>query len=226
MTFFLIYGNDATGKSVHCKAICDMAESAVYVMLEMKDTRLLEGSGFDVIKPLVLTDEYKIDPIPTFNKVGEAIQKIVKENKYEVVVIDGISDFPRWAEKVVIQQLQKKNPDQKVIGEKNLAGWAARNNLAALPVEKLAMWAEVNNRKVFATTLMTDEYIGEKKVGRTLDAKDRVRKAADVRVMLTHDGRGRLAKFEKVPGWSIKGEPEIAIKNGELGIELMKRGLL
>ena len=95
-----------------------------------------------------------------------------------------------------------------------------------MPLERLALWAVRHDRKVFATTLTTDDYVGEKKVGRTIDAKDRVRKLSDVRIQLTNDGRGRLAKFEKVPGWAEEGPAEVAVTKNGLALELMKRNLL
>jgi hypothetical protein len=73
---------------------------------------------------------------------------------------------------------------------------------------------------------MMNEYIGEKRVGRCVDAKDRLRKLCDVRVMLTNDGRGYLAKFEKVPAWAVDGEKEIAVSKSGLATEFVKRGLL
>jgi hypothetical protein len=73
---------------------------------------------------------------------------------------------------------------------------------------------------------MCDEYIGEKKVGRCVDAKDRLRKLCDVRVMLTNDGRGYLAHFEKVPAWAKDGTSPVIVGKGGLATEFSKRGLL
>lgn len=229
MVFYLIYGTDSVGKTVQLKNICENhAESALYISLEPKDRKLLKDAPFAVEEPLVIDDTNNVVPVDSFNNLGKLIEKVMKENKHDLVVIDGISDIPKWAEKVVIKKIQQMpgKAGTKVIGKENLTAWAARNNLAYLPLERMALWAVKYDRKVFATTLMTDDYVGEKKVGRTIDAKDRVRKLSDVRIQLTNDGRGRLAKFEKVPGWAEEGPADVAVTKTGLAVELLKRGLL
>lgn len=228
MTFYLIYGQDSTGKSVQCKNLCEMSESALYISLEIKNRRLLKDSEFDVTEALVIQKDYKVDPIGTYEKFGQIIEKVLKENSHKTIVVDGISEIPRYAEKVVLAELRKKpgNENRKVIGKDDKQAWAVRNNLAHLPLERLSSWAEIEGCNVFLTSLMCDEYVGEKKVGRCVDAKDRLRKLCDVRVMLTNDGRGYLAKFEKVPGWANEGAVEVAVGKGGLASEFVKRGIL
>ncbi len=234
---YLIYGQDAVGKSIQVKAICEMTEHPLYISMELKNRRLLgldklgqqtEQSPFDVMEALVITPDYKIDPIKTYEKLGSIIQDVLnKPDEHDTVVIDGISEIPKYTEKVVLKRLQDAKPEAhiKMIGKDNLAAWAARNNLAHMPMEQLSSWAVLHDKKVFLTSLMTDEYIGEKKVGRCVDAKDRLRKLCDVRVMLTCDGRGRLADFEKVPD-GCDGTNPVVIGKGGLAGEFMKRGLL
>jgi len=203
-----------------------MSEDALYISLEAKNRKILKGMPFEVVEAIQINNDYEVDPIPSYNLLKETVLDIMKKSKHQVVVIDGISDIPRWAEKVVIKEIQKKHPENRTIGKENLAGWAARNNLAYMPMERMAMWAEVKDRIVIATTLMTDEYFGEKKVGVCVDAKPRLRKIADVRVMLTNDGRGHLAHFEKMPVWAAEGKSPMAIGKGELAVEFSKRGIL
>jgi len=222
----LIYGNDSVGKSIQMMNISEMSESALYISLEIKNRRLLEHAEFDVTESLVIQKDYKVDPIGTYEKFCQIVEKVMKDNAHKTIIVDGISELPRYAEKVVIKELQKTKPTTKVIGKDNLAAWAVRNNLANLPLERLSTWAEIENHNVFLTSLMKDEYVGEKNVGRCVDAKDRLRKLCDVRIMLTNDGRGYLAKFEKVPGWANEGALEVAVGKGGLGSELTKRGLL
>jgi hypothetical protein len=226
ITFILIYGDDNTGKSVQCTNICEMAEKALYVSLEVKNRKLLKDVSFDVTEALVIDPTNKIDAVPTFNKLGGIIEKIMKDNEHDTVVIDGISDLHRWAEKVVIAELKKKDPARKVIGKDDKQAWSVRNNLAYLPMERMSVWAEVNDRVVLVTSLLTDEYLGEKKIGRCVDAKDRLRKTADVRVQLINDGRGHLARFEKMPGWATEGPMEMVIGKGGLAVEFAKRGVI
>jgi hypothetical protein len=204
-----------------------MAENALYVSLEVKNRKLLRKVSFDHEEVLAFDKTNKISGIETFNKLGRVIEKTMNDNKYSTVVFDGIYDIPRWAEKVVLSEIQKKDPSRRVIGDKDKASWAVRNNLAYLPMERMSVWSENNNCDIFITTLMTDEYIGEKKVGRTADAKLRLKKTADVRVHLLRDGRGYIAKFEKVPGWANDGPMEVGLKGkDELAMEFMNRGLL
>ena len=95
MTFFLIYGEDSTGKSVQSISICEMAENALYVSLEVKNRKLLRNVSFDHEEIQVFDKTNKIACIDTFNKLGKTIEKIMNENKYSTVVLDGIYDIPR-----------------------------------------------------------------------------------------------------------------------------------
>ena len=228
MTLFLIYGDDSTGKSVQCRNICEMSEDALYISLELKNRRLLKEVDFTVSEALVVAKDYKIDTVGTYRQFSKIIEGVINKGTHKTIVIDGISEIPRYAEKVVISEIQKMPGKEgtKAIGRENLVAWSVRNNLAHLPMERLASWAEINDKDVFLTSLMINEYIGEKRVGRCVDAKDRLRKLCDVRVMLTNDGRGYLAKFEKVPAWAVDGEKEIAVSKSGLATEFVKRGLL
>jgi hypothetical protein len=243
MTLFLTYGNDSTGKSVQHISIAEMSNDTLYVSLEVKNRRLLKGAAFDVVEALVIekAPSFKIDPIASYNRLGLIIENILngkgldgKPKQYDTVIIDGISDMHRWAEKVVIAEMQKKwdasskkeGSRPKVIGKENLSAWSIRNNLAHMPLERLSTWAEMTDAKVFLTSLMADEYVGEKKVGRCVDAKDRLRKLCDVRVLLTNDNRGYIASFEKVPAWAGEGQSPVKIGKSGLASEFAKRALL
>ena len=229
MTLFLIYGNDSVGKSVQCRSICEAnSDDAIYVSLELKNRKLLRDTPFEIFEALALAPapKYEIDYLSTYDRIGKAVENILTSNKYKTVVIDGISDFPKYAEKVVIKELQKKNPSLKVIGKENLQAWAARNNLAHMPLERLSAWAVVTDANVYLTSLMTDEYVGETRVGRTVDAKDRLRKLCDVRVMLTNDGRGRLATFDKLPDWAEHRDDTVKVDKMGLLKEFGLRGLM
>ena len=228
MTLFLLYGNDSTGKSIQCKNIAEMSEDALYISLELKNRRLLKEVDFAVEEALVIAKDYKVDAIGTYRQFSKIIDDVINKGTCKTIIIDGISEIPRYAEKVVISEIQKLpgKANTKVIGKDNLAAWSVRNNLAHLPLERLSSWAEINGKDVFLTSLMRDEYVGEKNVGRCVDAKDRLRKLCDVRVMLTNDGRGYLAKFEKVPAWASEGEKEVAVSKSGLATEFVKRGLI
>jgi hypothetical protein len=208
--------------------------------------KITEDSPCDVVEPIILQNppSYEIKPIETFNAVGNVVEMILngkgpdgKPKQYQTVIVDGISDFPRWAEKIVIRNLQEKwdNKPAKdrdgsrpvVIGEKNKAAWGVRNNLACLPLERLAAWAEVTGANVFLSTLMAPEYINDKKAGYKVDIQDRIRdKTCDIRVKLIHDGRGYFVKFEKSPDWAKGVADEVMIGKGMLFAEFSKRGMI
>jgi hypothetical protein len=187
---------------------------------------MLRDAEFDVIETQVIRKDHTVDELACMDTFGKAIEKVVSADKYKVVVVDGISQIPRYAAAVVLKKLQEKEPSRKAIGENDLAAWSARNRLAALPIERLSSWAVTTNAVVIMTSLMTDEYVGTKKVGRKVDAKDYIRSLCDVRVMLVHDGRGYMAKFEKVPEWAEGTAGEVAVERIGLLVEMGKRGLL
>ncbi len=229
MTMFLTYGNDSTGKSAQHKAICEALSDAIYISLEVKNRRLLDGVDFEVKEALVIepAPSYKVDRVATYHNLGKIIEGILNSgNKYKVVVVDGISEIPKYAEQVVLKELQKTKPERKMIGDKDMASWSVRNNLAYLPFERLSAWAEITGANVFLTSLMTDEYYGEKKIGRTADAKDRLKKICDVRTMLTNDAQGFRAFVEKQPDWATEKPSPVKLNKGGLMMEFMERGLL
>ncbi len=246
MTLSLIYGADATGKSLHCKSFCETSESALYISLELKNRKMLsldaktgsmtKDTPFDVFEALVLEKppSYNTDMIATYNKFGEILNKLLNNKgidgnpkHYEVVVIDGVSDFSKMAEKVTIAELQKTQPTRKEIGKKDLASWEVRNNLACMPLEKLANWAQIENVNVIATSLLTGEYVNAAKVGYKVAVQERIKeKASAIRVKLVKDGRGYIADFEKIPNWANDGESSVKVVKGGLVAEFGKRGLL
>lgn len=229
MTMFLTYGNDSTGKSAQHKAICEALGNALYISLEVKNRRLLQDVAFEVKEALVIepAPSYKIDRARTYHNLGKIIEGVLNSgDKYKVVVVDGISEIPKYAEQVVLKEIQKEKPAIKVIGKDNLAAWSVRNNLAYLPFERLASWAEITGANVFLTSLMTDEYFGEKKIGRCVDAKDRLRKVCDVRTMLTNDAQGFRAFVEKQPDWATEKSSPVKLQKGGLVMEFMERGLI
>lgn len=246
MTTFLIYSNDACGKSVQMKNICEMSESPIYISLELKNRKLLnldpktglmtDETPFDVVEVIKLTPHpsYQTDYIRTYAALGIAIQNVIngkgvdgKLKCYDTVVIDGISDFDKMCERVVVTELQKTQKTRMEIGENDLASWETRNNLSCMPIEQLGNWAVVTGANVFLTTLFKGEYLKKIKTGYKVHTQDRIKeKVCDVRVMLTNDGRGYLAKFEKVPAWANEGVVEMVIGKSGLATEFVKRGLI
>lgn len=242
----LIYGQDAVGKSIQTKAICEMSENSLYISMEIKNRKLLgldEKTGlmtpdcqFDVVEALILTPhpDYQTDYLQTYNKLGGIIQNVIngigldgKPKQYDTVVIDGISELDKMSEAQVLSDLRKEHPNRKEIGKNDLASWEVRNNLSCMPMEKLSYWATINHAAVFLTTLFKGEYLDNIKKGYKVNVQDRIReKACEARICLTSDGRGRMARFEKVPGWAVDGEMEVLVGKGGLAAEMVKRKLL
>ena len=246
MTLSLIYGADATGKSLHCKTLCEAFDTPLYISLELKNRRMLsldartgvmtKDTPFDVFEAVVLEKppKYDTDLIATYNKLGEVLEKILnnkgldgKPKHYDIVVIDGVSDLSKMAEKIVIKELQKKQPTRQEIGKNDLASWEVRNNLACMPLERIANWAQIESVHVIVTSLLTGEYVNDTKVGYKIAVQDRIKeKASAIRVKLVKDGRGYIADFEKVPNWANDGDPTVKVMRGGLVAEFGKRGLL
>lgn len=193
--------------------------------------------GVEVVEPLVIgpAPSFEVYPVASFNAMGKVIERILnnlgpdgKKKVYKTVVVDGVHKISKWAESVVIEELNKKWPGTTAIGKENLAAWAARNNLTCMPFERLATWSEVNGCNVFFTTLMKGEYLNNVKTGYKIDIQDRIKEVAcDTRIYLSRDGRGYTAKFEKIPPQIVwEGPEEITIQKNALYVELAKREML
>lgn len=223
-----------------------MSETPIVISLEIKNRKVYgldengkptENTPCEVVEALVLgpAPSFEIQPIPTFNTVGKTVERILnglgpdgKPKKYKTVIIDGISRLSRWAEQVIIAELNKKWPGTTAIGKENLAAWSARNNLTCLPLERLATWSELNGANVFFTTLMTGDYIDGVMKGYKIDCQPRIIEiACDTRICFMKDGRGYIARFEKIPPHVVwEGKDEIALPRGTLFMEMAKRGML
>jgi type II secretory pathway component PulC len=117
------------------------------------------------------------------------------------------------------------------------------NKLVYGRLELLANWSEITGAIVIAITsiveqrrMVVDAESGESKSIGTgemvVDAKENVRKLADIRVKLEKDGRngkGYYAVFEKTQDWMLPGKDgKDAVKVGKDGLltELIARGVI
>ena len=240
MTVSLVYGDDAVGKTMHVRTFCELAEHACFISMELKNRKVFaldrgghkteDSPSYDIYEALVIdpAPPYRIKPVETYNLFVKTVEDILKSGKrYDVLVVDGISDISKLAESVVLAYLQKENPKRKAIGDKDQASWSKRNDLANLPIEALSNWSVLESNDVFMTTLRKDNYEDNVKIGRKVSVQSLVKeKLCDVRVHLKCGRNGYTAEFEKVPDWSKKFEQEVTIAPGGLYAEYSKRGLV
>lgn len=244
MTFILIYGSDGTGKSVQCKSIAESQESVEHWSFATKNRRLYETSGISSVELLRFNKDSTINPYQTIDAFHDKVTETVSSAP-KMIIIDEITLLRKWAQPVVIEEINKtrrayqKAPITK-IGENNLAAWARVNEIVYGKLELLANWSEISGGVVIAITSIVeqrrsvvDAETGEAKSVTTgewvVDAKENVRKLADVRVKLEKDGRagkGYAAVFEKTQDWMTDGKDVVKIGKDGLLTEFMARGVL
>src|SRR5512138_3904873 len=126
--FILIYGADGTGKSVQCKSIAEATEFSKHLSFATKNRRLYADSGVISTELLRFTDESEINPFTTMDAFQDKVKEIVKQNTDKLVVIDEITLLRKWAQPVVLEEINKsrraagKYPLTK-IGKDNAAAW-------------------------------------------------------------------------------------------------------
>ena len=248
MTFVLVYGADGTGKSVQCKSIAEMKDNPEHWSFAVKNRRLYKDSDIESIELLKFNTDSTINPYQTIDNFRSRVSKVTSETKLEsicdLIIIDEITLLRSWAQPVVIEEINKtrrayqKAPITK-IGENNLAGWARVNQIVYGELERLANWAEISDALIIAITAMTekrrlvpDDDGGMKSVTTgefVVDAKENIKKLADIRVRLEKDGkngRGYYATFEKCQDWMKGGKDVVKTEKNSLLSELIARGVI
>jgi broad-specificity NMP kinase len=244
MTTILVYGSDGTGKSIQCKSIAEMAESAIVLSFATKNRKLYETSGVECIECLKFNDDANVNPYKTMDEFQNQCNKIIKENVVKLVVIDEITLLRKWAQYVILEEENRKRrgtdkPLLTKIGKDNAAAWGRVNDIVYGALERLANWAVINDVTIIAiTSLVEERKLVTKSDGETtsettgkfvVDAKENVRKLADVRVKLEKDGskgKGYYVIWEKSQDWMKEGPDACKVDKQGLMTELMKRGVL
>ena len=243
--FILVYGADGTGKSVQAKSILESSDAGEHWSFASKNRKLYKDSGIVSNELLRFNKDSTINPYQTIDAFHDKVDKTVKENVLKTVVIDEITLLRKWAQPCVIEEINKKRrayqkPPLTKIGENNYAAWADVNNMVYGRLELLANWAEINDCTIIAITSIVEERrstvdseTGETKsvtTGRWLvDAKENVRKLADVRIKLEKDGskgKGYFAFWEKTQDWMQDGQDAHKLGKDGIATELMARGVL
>ena len=238
MTFALIYGMDGVGKSVQAKAIAEVSDNPIILSLATKNRKLYESAGVDCIELLRFTDDAQVNPYKTMDEFKNQINLIVKENKRKLVVIDEIALLRKWAQPVILEDLNRSRrgtdkPLLTKIGENNFAAWESVNKLVYGELERLANWAVINDATIIAITSMvetrklTQDDDGKTKSVTTgewqADAKLNVRKLSDLIIRIEKDGtkgKGYYAFVIKRQDW-MKDRPD-----GKDAFKLEKNGLM
>jgi hypothetical protein len=240
----LVYGADGAGKSVQCKQIAEANESPVVLSLATKNRALYKTSGVPSEEILRFNEDATVNPYKTMDTFQDSIDRIIKENLVKLVIIDEITLLRKWAQPVVLEELNKirrsyNKPALTKIGKDNLAAWARVNEIVYGQLERLANWAAINDTTVIAITAITEERRlvvnseGETSSEATgkyiIDAKLNVKKLADVIVRLEKDGskgRGYFAFWDKQQEWMGEGADFVKVDKNGLLAEFLTRGII
>jgi hypothetical protein len=190
--------------------------------MEVKDKKLLDLSKINSVQIIQYDKDFQEDAIETVQVLEKTIRSIIHENKYKIVVLDGISDIRRFAQKEWIfkdnlMRGKEGKPPRTMISGENKGAWAAIN----------INWSNIMGTHVFFTAQMKDAYLNDQKVGRAIAAGDWIEFDVDVKCRLYMNTEGiYMAKFEKMPGWAIVKDSDVPVaKGGYIGL-LSERGLL
>ena len=242
--FILVYGSDGSGKSVQCKSIAESNESPMHLSLAVKNRRLYSGSPCPSIELLAFYEDSNINPYKTMDNFHDAVSKIIKENAVRLVVIDEITLLRKWAQPVVLEEINKQRrsyqkPPLTRLGEENYSAWEKVNNLVYGELERLATWSELNDAQIIAITSIVEERrLTQDEEGKThsqttgkwiCDAKINVRKLSDIIVRLEKDGskgKGYYAFIEKQQDWMGEGKDAIKVDKNGLLTEFINRGVI
>lgn len=242
--FILLYGADGSGKSVQAKSIAESNESPLHLSFAVKNRRLYLGSSCPSTELLAFYEDSNINPYKTMDNFHDAVSKIIKENVVKLVVIDEITLLRKFAQPVVLEEINKvrrsyQKPPLTKIGRDNLAAWGRVNELVYGELERLATWAEINNGMILAITAITEERrlvtnnegeLVSEATGRWVcDAKNNVRKLSDVIVRLECDGskgKGYYAFIEKQQNWMLEGKDYVKVDKSGVMTEFITRGVI
>jgi hypothetical protein len=242
--FILIYGDDGCGKSVQARSVAETGDNPVHLSFAVKNRKLYEGSTIESIECLSFNPDATINPYKTIDAYHDNISKIITDNVARVVVIDEITFLRTWAQPVVLEEINRSRrgttkPLLTKIGEQNLAGWSRVNQIVYSELERLSNWAEVNDAIIIAITSVSEKRkLVQDNDGEThsvttgemvCNAKDNIRKLADVRIRLEKDGsrgKGYWAFWEKYQDWMQGGTDIKKVEKDGVMQELMLRGVI
>jgi len=240
----LIYGDDGCGKSVQSKSIAESSDSSEHWSFATKNRKLYEKSSVPSIELLKFDADSSVNPYATMDAFRDQVASTIKINSTKLIVIDEITLLRTWAQPVVIEEINRVRAAQQKakitkIGENNLAAWARVNQIIYGELERLANWSVINDCIIVAITQVKEkrrQYIGDdgemhsQTTGEmVVDAKDNIRKLADIRIRLEKDGskgRGYYSFWEKTQDWMEVGNDVVKVDKDGILTELMMRGVI
>lgn len=233
MTLILTSGEAGNGKSTQHVEICKYSpEPSIYLCMEVKDKKLLQMSGINQVQIIQYDKDFQEEAIETIQMLEKTLRAIIHENKYRIVVLDGISDIRKFAQKEWIFKdnmfrAKEGKPPRSMISGENKGAWAAINQRVISILEPLINWSNIMGTHVFFTAQMKDAYLNDQKVGRAIAAGDWIEFDVDVKVKLYLNTEGiYMAKFEKLPGWATVRDTDVPVaRGGYIGL-LAERGLI
>jgi len=229
----LASGEAGNGKSTQHVAICRYSsEPSIYLCMEVKDKKLLQISGINQVQIIQYDKDFQEDAIETIQMLEKTLRDIIHKDVYKIVILDGISDIRKFAQKEWIfkdnmMRAKEGKPPRTMISGENKGAWAAINQRVIGILEPLINWSNIRGTHVFFTAQMKDSYLNDQKVGRAIAAGDWIEFDVDVKVRFYLNTEGiYMAKFEKLPGWATIAETDVPVmKDGYIGL-LAERGLL
>jgi hypothetical protein len=233
MTLILASGEAGNGKSTQHVEICKYSqEPSIYLCMEVKDKKLLQMSGINAVQIIQYDKDFQEDAVETIAVLEKTLRDIIHKNIYKVVILDGISDIRKFAQKEWIfkdnmYRAKEGKPARSMISGENKGAWAAINQRVIGILEPLINWSNIMGTHVFFTAQMKDAYLNDQKVGRAIAAGDWIEFDVDVKVRFYLNTEGiYMVRFEKLPGWATVCETDVPVaKGGYIGL-LAERGLL
>jgi len=240
MTFVLLYGSDGAGKSVQAKSIAELRDNPEHWSFAVKNRRLYKDSGIPSIELLKFNDDMSVNPYQTIDNFQARVNKCIKESVLDCVIIDEMTQLRTWAQPCALEWFNRTYQTKNTkIGENNALAWEYVNKLTYVQLERLSVWAELNDALVVAITALDDvrvERTGDDnkphsvKTGQTVAlAKPNVMKLADIKVRLERDGakgKGYYMIFDKEQGWMTAGKDFVKAEKNGLYTELVSRGVI
>jgi hypothetical protein len=240
VTFILLYGSDGAGKSIQAKSIAELKDNPEHWSFAVKNRKLYKDSGITSIELLKINDDMSINPYQTMDNFTAKVNACIKSGMNDCIIIDEISQLRTWAQPCALEWFNRSYGTKNTkIGENNALAWEYVNKLTYGQLERLSVWAELNDALVIAITALDDvrvERSGDDgkphsvKTGQTVAlAKPNVMKLADIKVRLERDGKngkGYYAIFDKEQGWMKDGKDAVRVEKNGLYTELVARGVI
>jgi hypothetical protein len=149
-----------------------------------------------VVNMLQVKKDFADDALKTFDELNKLLSIIVTEQKYKLVVVDGISDIRPFA---VDKWCAEKKP--KRIRPANAGDWGEVNDMVRDVIFRIFNYARAAGKTLICTALLADEYDekGNRMATKKPDVKDFVMARADEVIYLKCEAAQYYALRQKSP---------------------------